>query len=282
MGFIAIVGSGALGGAVAHALAMRDRVQEVRLIDTAGSIARGKALDIQQSAPIDNFTTKLTAADSIESAVGADVIVLADSAAGNVEHAGEAGLSLLRQVIRAGSHSPMLFAGAAQRDLIGKCVTELQVPRRLVLGSAPLALESALRALAGLALDRSGVEVSLKIVGVPPRAAVVAWEEATASGQPLASQLAPHEMNGLSARIPGLWPPGPYALAAAAAHVTEALALGSRRRFSCFVVTDAGPVRAAVGSMPVELGPSGIERVLEPALAGSERTALENALEKNL
>ena len=65
MGFIAIVGSGALGGAVAHALAMRDRVPEVRLIDTAGSIARGKALDIQHSAPIDNFSTTLTAGDSI-------------------------------------------------------------------------------------------------------------------------------------------------------------------------------------------------------------------------
>ena len=219
---------------------MRDRVPEVRLIDTAGSIARGKALDIQQSAPIDNFSTTLTAADSIESAVGADVIVLADSAAGNVEHAGEAGLSLLRQVIRAGSHSPILFAGASQRDLIGKCVTELHVPRRLVLGSAPLALESALRALAGLALDRSGVEVSLRIVGVPPRAAVVAWEEATASGQPLASQLAAHEIARLSARTPGLWPPGPYALAAAAARVSEALAKGTRRRFSCFVATEAG------------------------------------------
>jgi malate dehydrogenase len=281
MGFIAIVGNGALGGAVAHALATRDRVPDVRLIDTAGSIARGKALDIQQSAPIDNFSTTLTAGDSIESAVGADVIVLADSAAGSVEHAGEAGLSLIRQMIRAGSHSPILFAGASQRDLIGKCVTELLVPRRLLLGSAPLALESALRALAGLALDRSGVEVSLRIVGVPPRAAVVAWEEATASGQPLASQLAAHEIARLSARIPGLWPPGPYALAAAAVRVTEALAVGTRRRFSCFVATEAGPVRAAVGSMPVELGPRGIERVLEPALAANERTALENALEKN-
>ena len=39
MGFIAIVGSGALGGAVAHALAVRDRVTEVRLIDPAGQVA---------------------------------------------------------------------------------------------------------------------------------------------------------------------------------------------------------------------------------------------------
>ncbi len=279
MGFIAIVGSGALGGAVAHALAVRDRVPEVRLIDPAGQVARGKALDIQQSSPIDSFSTRLTAAESIDAAVGADVVVIADAAAGNVEHSGEAGLGLLRHLVRAGNRAPILCAGASQRELIAKAVTELHLSRGLVLGSAPFALESALRALAGLVLDGSGVEVSLRVVGVPPRAAVVAWEEATAYGQPLSSQMPPHAIAGLAARIPGLWPPGPYALASAAARIVEAIALGSRRRFSCFVVTESGPLRAAVGAMPVELGPRGVERVLEPALTRQEQTALENALE---
>lgn len=279
MGFIAIVGSGALGGAVAHALALRDRVPEVRLIDPAGQVAQGKALDIQQSSPIDSFSTRLTAAASIDAAVGADVVVIADAAAGNVEHSGEAGLGLLRHLVRAGNRAPILCAGASQRELIAKAVTELHLSRGLVLGSAPFALESALRALAGLVLDGSGVEVGLRVVGVPPRAAVVAWEEATAYGQPLSSQMAPHAIAGLAARIPGLWPPGPYALASAAARIVEAIALGSRRRFSCFVATEAGPLRSAVGSMPVELGPRGIERVLEPALTRQEQTALDNALE---
>jgi malate/lactate dehydrogenase len=242
MGFIAIVGSGALGGAVAHALALRDRMAEVRLIDPAGQVARGKALDIQQSSPIDSFSTKMTAADSIDAAVGADVVVVADAAEGNVEHAGEPGLGLLRHLVRAGSRAPIVCAGASQRELIARAVTELHLPRGRVLGSAPMALESALRALAGLTLDSSGVEVSLRVVGVPPRAAVVAWEEATAHGQPLGSQMAPHHIAGLAARIPGLWPPGPYALAAAATRVVEAIARGSRRRFSCFVVTDSGPL----------------------------------------
>ena len=280
MGFIAIVGSGALGGAVAHALAVRDRLPEVRLIDPATNVSRGKALDIQQSSPIDSFSTRLTSAESIEAAVGADVVVIADAATGNAEHSGEAGLGLLRQLARAGSRAPILCAGASQRELIARAVTELHLSRGLVLGSAPFALESALRALAGLMLDGSGVEIGLRVVGVPPRAAVVAWEEATAYGQPLSSQMAPHAIAGLAGRIPGLWPPGPYALASAAARVVEAIALGSRRRFSCFVVTEAGALRAAVGSMPVELGPRGIERVLEPALTRQERTALENALEK--
>jgi malate/lactate dehydrogenase len=96
----------------------------------------------------------------------------------------------------------------------------------------------------------------------------------------LSSQLPPHEIAALSARIPGLWPPGPYALATAASRVAEALARGSRKRFSCFVVADAGPVRAAVVSLPVEVGPRGVIRVLEPALTRQERTGMENAIER--
>lgn len=279
MGFIAIAGSGALGGAVAHALAVRDRISEVRLVDTAGSVARGKALDIQQSAPIDSFSVRLTAGERLEAAVGAEVVVIADPSSGSGEHSGEAGLGLLRQLERAGNRAPIVCAGATQRDLIFKAVTELHIPRSRILGSAPFALESALRALTGIAVDGSAVEVSLKVVGAPPEGAVVAWEEATAFGQPLASQIPPHVIAGLSGRIPSLWPPGPYALAAAAARVVEAIVNGSRRRFSCFVAMGAG--RPAVCAMPVQLGPSGVTQVHEPSLTRQERTLVENALARS-
>jgi malate dehydrogenase len=255
-------------------------VGEVRLIDSAGSVARGKALDIQQSSPVDGFSTRVTAAESVEAAIGGEVVVIADAANGNTEHAGEAGLALIRQLARAGNRAPIVFAGASQTELLARSVNELHLPRRQLVGSAPVALESALRALAGLALDGSAVEVSLRVVGSPPRNAVVAWEEATAFGQPLGTQLAPHVIAGLSAKIPGLWPPGPYALASAASRVTEAILHGSRKRFSCFVALDGGPVRTAAVAMPVELGPQGVARVLEPALTRQERTLLENAVDR--
>ena len=153
MSFIAIIGAGALGGAVAHKLAGRDRVAEVRLIDPDGRIAEGKALDIRQSAPIEAFSTRLSAAIDCKAAVGADVIVLADEAGTGKEHAGEAGLALVRQLSRAGSHAPIVFAGVTQRDLIASAVSELRLPRARVLGCAPAALESALRAMAALLMD---------------------------------------------------------------------------------------------------------------------------------
>ena len=279
MGFIAVVGCGALGGALAHTLAGRDRVPEVRLIDPEGQIARGKALDIAQSAPIDQFATRLTAADTWAGAAGADVIVVADDAGSGREHTSEAGLSMMRQLVTIAGTAPLVFAGAGQRELMARTSTELKVARRRLLGSAPLALESGVRALAGVLLDRSGVDLAVRILGVPPHASVVAWEAATASGFPLTSQLPPHDIAALGSKMRSLWPPGPYALASAASRVVEGLLGSSRRRFSCFVALERGPVRDVVVAMPVEVGPEGVRRVLEPALTRQEQTLLENAME---
>jgi malate dehydrogenase len=279
MGFIAIVGCGALGGAVAHKVAGRDRVAEVRLVDPEGRIAQGKALDILQSAPIEQFSTRVSAATDWNAVAGAEVIVIADDGRTGQEHAGEAGLAMLRQIAKVAGVTPIVFAGAAQRELIGRSAGELNINRPRLIGSAPLALEAAVRAIVAVLLDSSGVEVALRVFGVPPGAAVVAWEEATAAGLPLSAQLPAHQIAAIDARLRSLWPPGPYALASAAARVVEALVGRSRRSFSCFVPLERGPLRGAVVAMPVELGPGGTKRVIEPVLSRQELTRLENAIE---
>jgi len=136
-----------------------------------------------------------------------------------------------------------------------------------------------LRSSAGPALeaDASGVEIQLRIVGVPPDTAVVAWEEATAFGQPISSVLPPHRLAAISGRLPALWRLGPLALASAAARISEAAAIGSRRRHCCFVCVGEGEMPAAVLAMPVELGRDGVVRVLRPTLTRQEQTVLDNA-----
>ena len=275
MSFVAIVGAGPIGGALAQKLATRGRVGEIRLIDSAGTVAQGKALDILQSAPIENFATNVTAADSIHAVSGARAIVIADAASADHEHTGEAALAMVKQIAAVETSAPFVFAGTTQRELMARTVSELRVGSTRVVGAAPAALESALRALAGVMLDGSGVEVTLSIVGVPPKGAVVAWEEATAHGQPISSELPPHALAALSARIPGLWPPGPYALGSAAARVVEAIVHGSRRRYTCFVSVRP----ATVVAMPVELGTSGVVRVVAPTLTRQEQTTLDTAIE---
>src|SRR5437762_5539892 len=275
MSTVAIIGAGALGGALAHSLARRNRVDEVRLIDPEGRIAEGKALDILEASPIEQFSTRITAAATLAACAGADVIVLADLAAGG-EIAGEPGLALLRQIVRLDTSSPLLFAGGAQLDLMARAAGELHVPARRLIGSAPFALESAVRAVTAALLDASPADLAIGIAGVPPRDAVIAWSAATAFRQPIAAVLAAHQQAAITSRLPALWPPSPYALASAAARIAESLANGSRRRYTCFASLDGKGRRGAIAAVPVQIAKGGIERTLEPALSPHERTVFEN------
>jgi malate dehydrogenase len=278
MSTVAIIGAGPLGGALAHALAGRSRVGEVRLIDPQGTIARGKALDILQSAPVEQFSSRVTSAETLAAAGGADAIVLADTVAGG-EIAGEAGLAIVRELARLDTTAPLLFAGGQQRELMARTIGEARVPSRRIVGSAPLALESAVTALAAALADVSPADLSIGVAGVPPGNAVVGWDAATAFHQPIGNLLPPHLLASLNARIPALWPPPPYTLASAAARVAEALANGTRRRYTCFAAIDvAGAGRELIAAVPVEIVAGGIGKTLAPALSRHELTAFENGL----
>lgn len=278
MSTIAIIGAGPLGGALARTLAGRARVAEVRLIDPEGRVAEGKALDILQSSPVEPFNTRVTAATTYAAAAGADTIVLADLVSGG-EIGGESGLALLRQLGRLEMTAPFLFAGGLQRELMTRAITELHLaPARLV-GSAPLALESAVRAVTAALMDASPADLSIGVAGVPPRDAVIGWDAATAFNRPIAEVLAPHHLSQLTSRLPALWPPQPYTLASAASRVAEALIEGSRRRYTCFAAIDVtGTGRDMIAAVPVEIVKGGVGQALEPALSRHERTAFENGL----
>lgn len=278
MSFVAVLGAGPIGGALAHALAERSRVAEVRLIDPEGRVAEGKALDVLQSSPVQQFSTNVTGATSLAAAAGAAAIVFADFVASG-EIAGEVGLATVRQIARLDTSAPLVFAGGAARDLMRHAIDELHLPPRRLLGSAPLGLESAVRALAAALIDASAADLAIGVAGVPPRAAVIGWDAATAFNQPIASVLPAHQLASISSRLPALWPPAPYTLAAAAARVAEACARGSRRRYTCFASIDvAGAGRGLIAAVPVEIVQGGIGRTLEPALSRHERTAFENGL----
>src|ERR1043165_4283057 len=123
MSFIAILGAGALGGTLAHRLASRGRIGEVRLIDEQAAVAQGKALDIQQSGAVEGFAVRVTSAGGIEAAAGADAIVIADSSLGDAEHAGEPGLAMLRRLAAIDTVAPLVFAGAHQRLLLARAAS---------------------------------------------------------------------------------------------------------------------------------------------------------------
>lgn len=76
MNKISIVGAGRVGEATAHLLAVREHAREVVLIDISEGAASGTALDIQETAPILGFDTKLTGSDDPSLMAGSDVVVI--------------------------------------------------------------------------------------------------------------------------------------------------------------------------------------------------------------
>ena len=284
---VAILGASVLGGALAHKLAGRDRVDEIRLVDPNAKVAAGMALDIKQAGSIEGYRTRVVSAGDVQAAAGAAVIVLAGFARPTAlnededeNDQGEAEYALLKQVAQLDSDAVLVCADASHRPLIERGVREMKIPRARVIGSAPGALASALRALVALEVGGSPSQVALTVLGTPPHHTVISWSDATARGQALTQLLEPPRLTRLKARVPYLWPPGPYTLASAASRVCEAIVGGgSTRVFSCFVGLDRElGARHVVSALSVVLGPQGVTRILTPSLSVHERVELENAL----
>jgi malate dehydrogenase len=275
---VAIIGAGELGGATAHALARSNLIRTITLIDETRRVAAGKALDIAQAAPVEGFATQLSGATDVSMAAGASIVILADRIAGG-EWQGEDGLVLLKRLMQTAPGAVILCAGPSQRALIERGAGELKIARTRLFGSAPEALAAAARALVALAVNGSPRDVSLSVLGVPPAHTVIPWADATVAGFALTRQIDEPSRRRLSARVSALWPPGPYALAAAVTTVVEAMAGRSRRVASCFVAADTGSgTRRSAGAMPVRLGPAGIVEVMAPSLSVVEQVALDNAM----
>ena len=72
---ITLIGAGQIGGTLAHLIALKE-LGDVVLFDVAAGIAKGKALDIAQSSPIDGFNINLSGTDNYEDTKNSDVIII--------------------------------------------------------------------------------------------------------------------------------------------------------------------------------------------------------------
>ncbi|HET9703540.1 MAG TPA: hypothetical protein VFP85_05860 [Vicinamibacterales bacterium] len=279
MATVVILGAGDIGGATARQLAATDLVSRIVLVDDLTGVASGKALDVAQSSPVDRYHTALSGSSDVAVVVGAVAVVIADRAAGSAEWQGDEALALLKRVAGLNHAAPLVCAGASQAGLIEKLVAEAGVSRTRVLGSAPEALRSAVVAITALEANAAPVDLSLSVLGKPPHQVIVPWDEAAISGRSATSVLSAAQLARLDARIARLWPPGPYALAAAATHVIRSALTGSPRVHAAMVAAtrdEGAPGRAAM--MPVTLNAGGIASLVEPALSTRDRVRFETTM----
>ena len=73
---ITIVGAGRVGESAAHNLAKAELARELVLVDIVEGMPQGTALDIQESAPIFNFDTKVTGANDLAAMAGSQLVIV--------------------------------------------------------------------------------------------------------------------------------------------------------------------------------------------------------------
>ena len=275
----AVIGAGELGGAVAYAIAAREAVSQVVIIDSAGSAAAGKALDLQQMGAISGWHTRVRGSSDVSDVIGCGVCIVADrfrSASGETQ--GDEGRTLLESLASSLGDAPVIFAGADHAQLLAAAVAA-GYPRGRIIGSSTEAFASSVRAMVALEARCAPAEVSLSVLGTPPAGLVVAWSEAAIGGHALDRIVSTVELNRIQLRVSRLWPPGPLTLGLAAAAAAEAVIRSSRRAFSLMTVLDGElGVRGRVAALPVFLNPAGIAGTRVPSLSTREQILLETAL----
>lgn len=277
MDLVAILGAGELGATLARRVAEAEVARRVVLVDADEGKARGKALDLLQSGPVEGYDTAvegrgaLVAADAPAVVVVADPPELLDVSAGAARIYGGGLVPLVGKgiLIVAGSFGPTLIEAAVEKGL----------PRERALGTAPLAWAGALRRRLADELRVRAADVRVTLLGLPPALLVLPQGAATVGGVPVDAVSMVARRRALeSLRRRRL---GPVALATAAAQVLAALAARSRALLPLLVRLDGEYGHRGVAlAAPVQLGGGRIESVVELALDPVDRVALDTAAQR--
>ncbi|MGI9158700.1 MAG: lactate/malate family dehydrogenase, partial [Saprospiraceae bacterium] len=76
MSKVTIVGAGNVGATCANVLAHADICNEIVLIDIQGNMAKGKALDTWQQAPVDGYSSRVVGGDDYALTANSDIVII--------------------------------------------------------------------------------------------------------------------------------------------------------------------------------------------------------------
>jgi malate dehydrogenase len=274
MSSVAVFGSGDLAATLARRLAERGLARRVVMVDANDGRARGKALDLMQSAPVEGYDVAIEGCAELGQAGRFDALVLADHAALDDAGAGSRAAELMATVLPALGDAVLVVAGLHAAPLVEAAVGR-GLPRERVLGSAPVALASALRRHLAEELPAEPRTVAATVLGAP--GALVVPQGAATVGGIAVDRLAPAATRRALAAVNGR-APGPVALAAGAATVLHALSSSRTTLWPVTIVLQGEYGHRGVAlAVPARLGSGRVQGVVEVDLEPVDRVALDNA-----
>ena len=298
---IALIGAGQIGGTLAHLIGLKE-LGDVVLFDIMEGIPQGKALDIAQSAPVNDFDARFAGTNSYEAIEGASVCIVTAGVPRKPGMSRDDLLSInLKVMEQVGSgirkYAPNAFVVCITNPL-DAMVWALQkysgVPKQMVVGMAGVLDSARFRHFLADEFNVSVEDVTAFVLGGHGDTMVPLVRYSGVAGIPLPDlvdmgwttqarldAIVDRTRNG-GAEIVGLLKTGSafYAPAASAIAMAESYLKDKKRVLPCAAALNGeyGMKDLYVG-VPVVIGAKGVERVVEIDLNSGERSAFEASAE---
>ncbi|WPR73947.1 malate dehydrogenase [Algoriphagus sp. NG3] len=295
MSKVTVVGAGNVGATCADVLAYREIAEEIVLVDIKEGVAEGKALDIFQKAPINQYDSRTTGStNDYSKTANSDVVVitsglprkpgmtrddLIETNAGIVK-------SVTENVIK---HSPdaIIIVVSNPLDVMTyQAHITAGTSRNKVIGMAGILDTARYRAFLAEELNVSPKEIQAILMGGHGDTMVPLPRYTTVAGIPVTELVAKDKLDAIIERTKfgggelvklmgtSAW----YAPGSAAAQMVEAILKNQRRVFPvCIKLEGEYGINDCYLGVPVILGKNGVEKVLELDLNADEKALLETS-----
>jgi malate dehydrogenase len=293
---VTVVGAGNVGATAAQRLAEKE-LADVVLIDVVEGLAQGKALDLQEAAPVEKHDAKLVGAHLYEASKGSDIVIVTAGVPRKPGMSRDDLLSTNAKIVKTvveqlTALSPEAILIMVSNPLDAMCHVAFDAsgfPKNRVMGMAGVLDSARFRAFLAMELGVSVENTHAFVLGGHGDTMVPLPRYSTVAGIPVTELLSQDRIDALvertrdgGAEIVGLLKTGSafYAPASAAVEMAEAILKDKKKILPCaaYLQGEYGIQDLFIG-VPVKLGRKGIEEVVEVKLTHEEDAALQRSAE---
>ena len=292
---ITVVGAGNVGATCANCIAEKELANEVVLLDIKEGVAEGKALDMWQTAPINYYNTKVSGVTNDYTATaGSEVVVITSGLPRKPGMSRDDLISINAGIVKSVTenvvkHSPDAIIIIVSNPLDVMCYASYlaaKKPSTKVFGMAGVLDTARYRAFIADELKVSPKDIQALLMGGHGDTMVPLPRYTTVSGIPVTELIDADKLDAIIERTKkgggelvnlmgtSAW----YAPGAAAAQMVEAIVRDQKRIFPvCTLLNGEYGMEGIYLGVPVKLGKSGIEEVIEVKLNDAEMELLKGS-----
>ena len=291
---VTVIGAGNVGATVAQRLAEKE-IADVVLVDIVEGVPQGKALDLTEAAPIENYDAKIIGTNGYEESANSDIVVIT---AGIPRKPGMSRDDLIRKnagimksvTKQAVKFSPEAILIIVSNPLDAMCHVAYETsgfPKNRVLGMAGVLDSARFRAFISIELNVSIENTHAFVLGGHGDTMVPLPRYSSVAGIPITELMSQDRIDALvertrngGAEIVSLLKTGSayYAPASAAVEMAESILKDKKKVLPCAALLQGEyGINNLFMGVPVKLGKNGIEEIIEITLTDEEQEALNQS-----